>query len=108
MVNTSLHKVPPRKALDASQAQVLEQIPNIGSSLAADLRSIGIQTPAQLRGQDALSLFQSLSRLKRQRQDPCVLDTFLAAVDFMNGAAAAPWWTYTPARKARFGLQPSM
>jgi hypothetical protein len=32
-----------------------------------------------------------------------VLDTFLAATDFMRGAPARPWWTYTAARKAAYG-----
>jgi hypothetical protein len=32
-----------------------------------------------------------------------VLDTFMAATDFMRGAAAAPWWKYTAERKATFG-----
>ncbi|MBE2243808.1 MAG: mitomycin resistance protein, partial [Burkholderiaceae bacterium] len=29
--------------------------------------------------------------------------TFLAITDFMRGAPPAPWWTYTPLRKQRFG-----
>ena len=37
------------------------------------------------------------------RQDPCVLDTLMAATDFMRGAPAAPWWKYTAERKATFG-----
>jgi hypothetical protein len=32
-----------------------------------------------------------------------VLDTFIAAADFMRGADARPWWAYTAARKARYG-----
>jgi hypothetical protein len=32
-----------------------------------------------------------------------VLDTFMAATDFMRGAPAAPWWSYTAQRKALFG-----
>jgi hypothetical protein len=32
-----------------------------------------------------------------------VLDTFMAATDFVAGAAAAPWWAYTAKRKATFG-----
>jgi hypothetical protein len=32
-----------------------------------------------------------------------VLDTFMAATDFMAGAAPAPWWKYTAQRKALFG-----
>jgi hypothetical protein len=27
----------------------------------------------------------------------------MAAVDFMRGAPAAPWWQYTAQRKALFG-----
>ena len=81
----------------------LEQLPNIGPTLAANLRLIGIREPADLRGKDAFVLYQRLCAATGQRQDPCVLDTFMAAVDFMRGAPAAPWWTYTAQRKALFG-----
>ena len=81
----------------------LEQLPNIGPTLAANLRLIGIREPADLRGKDAFVLYQRLCAATAQRQDPCVLDTFMAAVDFMRGAPAAPWWTYTAQRKALFG-----
>ncbi len=91
------------KAARAAECAVLEQLPNIGPSLAADLRSIGIVRPADLRGQDAFALYNKLCTFTGQRQDPCVLDTFMAAVDFMQGAPAAPWWHYTPQRKAQFG-----
>ena len=56
-----------------------------------------------LRGRDAFVLYQKLCAATGQRQDPCVLDTFMAATDFMSGAPAAPWWHYTPQRKALFG-----
>ena len=91
------------KAASAADCAALEQLPNIGPSLAADLRSIGITQPADLRSQDAYALYRRLCTVTGQRQDPCVRDTFMAAVDFMNGATAAPWWHYTPLRKARFG-----
>jgi len=45
-------------------------------------------------------LYRALCRATGKRQDPCVLDTLLAVVDFMSGAAPRPWWTYTPQRKA--------
>ena len=101
MASASVIKAP--KAASAAECATLEQLPNIGPSLAADLRSIGIARPADLRGQNAFALYRRLCTATGQRQDPCVLDTFMAAVDFMNGAAAAPWWRYTPQRKARFG-----
>jgi hypothetical protein len=91
------------KAAHADDCTVLEDLPNIGPSLAADLRRIGIQTPRELKGRDAFVLYQNLNAATGTRNDPCVLDTFMAAVDFMNGAAAAPWWAYTAQRKALYG-----
>lgn len=95
-------KAPP-KARHADECTVLEQLPNIGPSLASDLRLIGITSPAALREADGLQLYQALCRATGQRQDPCVLDTFLAVTDFMRGAPAAPWWHYTADRKQRYG-----
>jgi hypothetical protein len=92
----------PVKATHARLATVLESIPNIGASIARDLRSIGIKKPQDLIGQDALSLYQALSNRTRARQDPCVLDTFISAVRFMEGARARPWWSYTAERKKKF------
>ena len=48
------------KAASAAECQVLEQLPNIGPSLAADLRLIGIEHPKELRGKDAFVLYQKL------------------------------------------------
>lgn len=91
------------KAASAADCQVLEQLPNIGPALAADLRRLGIRQPDELRSRDPFQLYQALCRATGKRQDPCVLDTFMAATDFMRGAPAAPWWKYTPQRKALFG-----
>ena len=91
------------KAASPAECLRLEQLPNIGPALAADLRLIGIERPADLRGKDAFVLYRALCEKTRQRQDPCVLDTFMAATDFMDGAPAAPWWKYTAERKATFG-----
>ena len=93
----------PRKARRAGECEVLEQLPNIGPSLADDLRSIGIQTPQQLASEDAFALYQALCRVTGKRQDPCVLDTFIAAVAFMRGGEPRPWWSFTAQRKAQFG-----
>lgn len=91
------------KAHSASDCETLEQLPNIGPALARDLRLIGIEHPRQLRGKDAFVLYQKLCDVTGHRHDPCVLDTFMAATDFMGGAAPAPWWSYTAQRKALFG-----
>ena len=91
------------KARSATECETLEQLPNIGPSLAEDLRQIGIAHPRDLVGRDAFVLYQALCARTGQRQDPCVLDTFMAITDFMRGAQAAPWWTYTAQRKLLFG-----
>jgi Pathogenicity locus len=93
----------PRKAASAADCQLLEQLPNIGPSIAADLRLIGVLRPQELTERDPFALYQALSRATGQRQDPCVLDTFMAAVDFMRGAPARPWWHYTAQRKQQHG-----
>jgi len=91
------------KAGSAAECETLEQLPNIGPALAADLRRIGIRHPRELRGQDPYALYRALCAASGQRQDPCVLDTFMAVTDFAAGAPAAPWWAYTAKRKATFG-----
>jgi predicted GIY-YIG superfamily endonuclease len=77
----------------------LEDIPNIGPSIAADLHKLGIMTPAELPGRDPYGMYDDLCRITGQRHDPCLLDTFIAAVRYMEGAAKKPWWKYTAERK---------
>lgn len=96
------------KAHDAADCRTLEQLPNIGPALAADLRLIGIRDPQELAGRDAYALYRALCERTGRRQDPCVLDTFMAATDFMRGAAPAPWWHYTARRKAIYGVLPGI
>ncbi len=94
---------PPRKARTAAECEQLEQLPNIGPSIAQDLRLLGVMQPQDLARLDALALYRQLCSATGKRQDPCVLDTFMAACDFMRGAAPRPWWDYTAERKATYG-----
>jgi len=91
------------KAASANDCHRLEHLPNIGPAMATDLRALGIAHPRELAHRDAFALYQSLCVLSGKRQDPCVLDTFMAATDFMRGAAPAPWWAYTAQRKLLYG-----
>ena len=43
--------------------------------------------------------YDDLCRVTGKRHDPCMLDTFIAAVRFMGGEPAKPWWKYTAERK---------
>ena len=77
----------------------LEDIPNVGPSIAADLCQLGISTPADLPGRDPNEMYGELCRITGQHHDPCLLDTFIAAVRYMKGEPKTPWWKYTAERK---------
>jgi hypothetical protein len=77
----------------------LTDLPNIGKSIAEDLVILGIHKPKDLCDKDAFSLYEKLCNLKGKRQDPCVLDVFMAAISFVNGGPALPWWHFTDQRK---------
>ncbi len=79
----------------SGHADVLEDISNIGKSIAADLRSIGISQPQQLCNKDPLALYLQLSGSMGQRHDPCVLYTLMAAKHFMQSGETVKWWKFT-------------
>lgn len=83
---------------DRKTVSRLEDLPNIGKSIANDLRLIGIDHPAELIGKDAIDLYERLNRATGKRQDPCVIDVFMAAVHFMEGGDPLPWWSFTDER----------
>ena len=84
----------------------LEQLPNVGPAIAADLRLLGVARPQDLPGRDPYALYDELCRVTKQRHDPCVLDTFIAAVRFMGGEEKKPWWAYTAERKRQMAASP--
>ena len=90
------------KARNASAVVKFQDIPNIGPAMVKDFILIGLKKLHDLKGNDAVVLYQKLCKKTGSRHDPCVLDTFIAAVDFMNGATSLPWWHYTKGRKKQF------
>lgn len=96
------------KARHADDARELEDIPNIGPSIAGDLRGIGIVQPRDLATQDPYALYRRVNQATGQRHDPCLCDCFIAAVRFMQGGAPTPWWHYTAERKQQFQRDPSL
>ena len=79
----------------------LESIPNVGTAIAAKLRRLGYNKPADLAGSDPYSMYKEFCKLTRKQQDPCLLDVFISAVSFCNGNPPKPWWEFTAERKAR-------
>lgn len=77
----------------------LDKLPNIGKVMAADLLLIGIEHPQELIGKDPFKLYDVLCKMTKSQHDPCVIDVFMSAVDFMEGGEPRPWWSFTPERK---------
>jgi hypothetical protein len=77
----------------------LEDIPNVGPSIANDLRRLGVKEPNALVGGDPFAMYDELCRITGQKHDPCLLDVFISAVRYMEGAPVKPWWKYTAQRK---------
>ncbi len=91
-----------KKVRTAAEVIYFAQIPNIGPAMIRDFEMLGITKPADLKGKDAFTLYQKINKKTGMRHDPCVLDTYMAAVDFMNGGPARSWWKYTKERKAKY------
>ena len=84
---------------DRTTASQLEELPNIGKAMAADLRLVGIDRPKELIGKNPFALDDKLCAKLGKRQDPCVIDVFMSVVQFMEGGDALPWWAFTEERK---------
>lgn len=78
----------------------LAQLRNIGPAMLGDFELLGIKTLDQLAAQEPYHLYRRLEKKSGQRQDPCVLDTFMAAIHQARTGEALPWWSFTPRRKA--------
>lgn len=89
------------KARHAAEVRRFTDIPNVGPATAGDFDTLGLRTPAELADCDADDLYARLCRITGVRHDPCVIDVFMAAIEFMRGGPARPWWHYSPRRRAR-------
>lgn len=95
----------PRAGLKISGKQKpppsLAELRNIGKAMLADFEMLGITSVEQLATQDADELYFRLGHITGSRQDPCVHDTFAAAIHQARTGEALNWWAFTPQRKAR-------
>jgi hypothetical protein len=86
---------------DQPMTSPLTEMPNIGPAIARKLERLDVAAPGDLRGRDPYELFERLCALDGRRHDPCLLDTFVAAVAYADGGPARPWWEFSRERKAR-------
>jgi hypothetical protein len=79
----------------------LSELRNIGKAMLRDFDLLGITSVAQLAAQDADELYTRISILTGARHDPCVHDTYAAAIHQAKTGEALNWWAFTPLRKER-------
>jgi hypothetical protein len=90
---------------DRDKVSRLDALPNIGKSIAAKLRLIGIDHPEKLIEMRPFEMYEALCAKTGKKQDPCLIDVFMAAVHFMQGGEPLPWWSFTQERKKRMDQQ---
>jgi hypothetical protein len=89
-------------AVGQKEAMVrLQEIPNVGPRMAADLIKLGVTSLEDVAGRDPDEMYHELCAIDAKRHDPCVRDIFAAVVSHAEGRPARPWWEFTPERKAR-------
>ena len=81
----------------------LRDLVSIGPAMLRDFEMLGIRSVAQLARREPKEMYEQLCELTRQRQDPCVLDTFSAAVAQARDPDLPPaqrqWWYWSRERK---------
>jgi nucleotidyltransferase/DNA polymerase involved in DNA repair len=87
---------PTKRALDE-----LSQLRNIGKAMRKDFELLGIKSVKQLARCNADKLYAQIQTLTGSRHDPCVWDTYAAAIHQAKTGEALPWWDFTTIRKER-------
>ena len=100
----SLGRKPHRGRKQPQTMRQLGDLISIGPAMLRDFELLEIRSVAQLSRQDPQRMYEKLGRMAGQRQDPCVLDTFCAAVAQAKNprlpAEQCEWWYWSRKRKA--------
>jgi hypothetical protein len=88
----------------ATETKQLGDLISVGPAMLRDFEMLGIRSVEQLAEQDPRRMYERLGRKRGQRQDPCVLDTFCAAVAQARNprlpAEQCEWWYWSRRRKS--------
>jgi hypothetical protein len=83
----------------------LGELISIGPAMLRDFELLGIRSVAELARQNPQRMYEKMERATGERQDPCVLDTFCAAVAQARNPRLAvekcQWWWWSRRRKER-------
>ena len=85
----------------------LKDLISIGPAMLKDFAQLGITSVPQLAKQKPIKMYERLQRLRGERMDPCVLDSFEAAVAQARNprlpSEKCQWWYWSRKRKSPAG-----
>lgn len=88
----------------ATETRQLGDLISVGPAMLRDFEMLGIRSVEQLAEQDPRRMYERLGLKSGRRQDPCVLDTFCAAVAQARNprlpAEQCEWWYWSRKRKS--------
>jgi len=94
-------KTPLKFGKEPAKVDELSELRNIGKAMRNDFTLLGISSVKQLAKSDADGLYARIQKLTDTRHDPCVWDTYAAAIHQAKTGEALPWWDFTKIRKKR-------
>jgi hypothetical protein len=87
----------------------LGQLVSIGPAMLRDFELLGVRSVVQLARRSPERMYRKLCRITGERQDPCVLDTFSAAIAQARDPLLPPeqcqWWYWSRRRKMTRGQE---
>ena len=92
----------------AKTTRQLGDLLSVGPAMLRDFEILGIRSVAELAKQEPREMYERLTRKTGQLEDPCVLDTFSAAVAQARNprlpAERCVWWYWSRKRTRAKGL----
>lgn len=89
-----------------SEQRCFRDLVSVGPKMVRDFEMLGIRNVPQLARQDPARMYEKLCSLTSERQDPCVLDVFCAAVaqarDPRLPVEQCRWWYWSRRRKSQY------
>ena len=86
-----------------NSSRELRDLTSVGPAMLRDFEILRVRTVAQLAREEPKELYERLCHMTGKRQDPCVLDTFTAAVAQARDPNLPPaqrqWWYWSRERK---------
>jgi hypothetical protein len=76
--------------MESSSLQELEQIPDVGKTIAKDMQNIGIHSIDDLKGRQAEQLYDRLCEFKASPVDRCMLYVFRCAIYYASNTDHDP------------------